>query len=104
MEPFMARRNSSSVGHLLLRITGLNALMAAAAGVGVWRSLGETDIGAAIFFVAAALVIVALLGELGGIIGLAGSRRGAAGINVALQIALAVILVIGVNVFSFGKN
>ena len=95
------KRNSFPIWHLLLRLAGLTGLMAAAVGLVIWLSLGETFLGKIVFFAGAGLLVLALLGEIGGIFGLLVSRRGAVGVNVALQIVLAGVLVIGVNVFSF---
>src|SRR5207248_2917960 len=50
------------------------------------------------------LVLLALLFEIGGAARLVASRRAALGSNVFLQIALAVVLLAGVNVFSFRNH
>ena len=97
----MAKRNAFPIWHLLLRMAGLTGMIAAAVGLVIWLSLGETWLGQIVLLAGAGLVVLVLLGEIGGIFGLAGSRRGAAGVNVVAQIVLACVLVAGVNVFSF---
>src|SRR5262249_51295414 len=51
--------------------------------------------------IGAALLVTAGLVELQGLMGAVMSQRGAMGSNVALQVLLALVLLVGINVFSF---
>jgi hypothetical protein len=87
--------------HFLIRFLGLNGLVAVAIGLVLWHGLGYERAGLIVAIAGAVAVVVALLGEVRGVAESVVSHRGAAGINVLLQVALASVLVIGGNVYSF---
>src|ERR1700722_3807407 len=95
------RKSSSSMWHLLSRLAGLTGLMAALVGLAVWKSLGEEFIGLTILIAGGCVVALAMLVELRGLTRLVGSRRGAVGFNVLLQIVLAIGLLAAINYLSF---
>jgi hypothetical protein len=86
--------------HVLSRTAGLTGLVLLATGLVVWYEASE-DIGFALAAAGGGLAALALLFEVRGVVRLAASRRAALGSNVLLQIALAVVLLAGVNAFSF---
>jgi hypothetical protein len=71
-----------------------------ATGLVVWREASE-NVGLALAAVGCGLAALAVLFEMRGAVRLAASRRAALGSNVFLQIALAVVLLVGLNAFSF---
>jgi hypothetical protein len=105
--------------HLLTRLIGVTGLAAAPIGLFFWGLLGEVsfgpyavgektlgpftgeEIGLMVLYASAAAVGLALLFEVRGLTKAVASHRGLFGVNVLLQIALALALVIGANVYSF---
>ncbi|MBI1829840.1 MAG: hypothetical protein HYR84_00150 [Planctomycetes bacterium] len=87
--------------HFVTRWIGLTGLANAAVGLVLWFALGYEDVGSIVVIAGAAAVGLAVLGELRGLAGAVASQRGAAGVNVLLQIGLAVFLVVSLNVYSF---
>jgi hypothetical protein len=112
--------------HFLLRFAGLTGLMAVGVGVGLaflknilsWDNLSSFDFlrstlrgetGETTSQVAAGLLLggglaalLALLVEVLVIVSMAAGRRSAFGLNVAVQVVLALALLVGVNVYSAG--
>jgi hypothetical protein len=105
--------------HYLIRILGLTGLVVGAAGlvmVGVsvsdstalWATLTEALrfqrilLGPDLLLGGAAVALVAVLVELLVALTMAAGRRSAVGFNSLLQITLAVVLLVGVNVYSAG--
>jgi hypothetical protein len=105
--------------HLLARLVGVTGLAVALCGCFIWGVLGQSsfgpyfvgelsighytgkEIGLIVLYVSAGAVGLALLFEVRGLTKAVASHRGLFGINVLLQIALALALVIGANVYSF---
>ncbi len=87
--------------HLLARLIGLTGVVVGVVGLVAWLSLGVVDIGRALAAVGAGGVAIAVLCEIPGLFGAASSKRGAVGFNVLVQIALATLLIVGANVWSF---
>jgi hypothetical protein len=120
-KPTGRRTTAGTWLRFLLRLLGLTAALAAAAG-GIIASAAITDwtwtglraavtgesgdrlaqIAAALLLGGAAVAAVALAVELIVALGFAAGRRSAAGVNSLVQIVLATALLIGVNVYSFG--
>ncbi len=95
----MAIKNTIHLGARILGLTGLTAgIVTAALCFAVPDYHHEIMLAAAI---SAGAVVLALLFEIRGLGRLAFSRRGAVGASVALQLALATALVVGVNAFAF---
>jgi hypothetical protein len=109
--------------HFLLRFAGLTGVLVAAAGLvlawwdnllATWQSayeagfsalLGEpAALGTYLTLGGAAAVLLALFVEVLVILGLTAGRRSISGASTVLQIVLAAILLIGVNLWSFGLN
>src|SRR5688572_14315385 len=90
----------SSFHHFLLRLAGVTGLFVAIVGLVLWLAIGEWS-GAYVAGGGGALVLLAVLMELPGLTQGVMSRRGAVGGAVLVQIILAAILFIGINVFSF---
>lgn len=117
--------------HFLLRLAGLTGLLVAGVGLalvvidqvewwraareagrGPWEAVrpvlagesGEPVLRTSLWLVIAGsgAVVLAVLAELVSGLRLAAGRRSAFGLNAALQVVLAVVIVVGVNVFSFG--
>jgi hypothetical protein len=86
--------------HLLAGLAGLIGLAAIGVGLLVLYFI-DGRVGMYIFAGGGALVVPAVLWLIVGGVHLVGSRRGAVGINVAVQVALATALLVGVNMFSF---
>src|SRR5262245_10881831 len=86
--------------HLVVRLAGLTGLLIAAAGL-VFVAAGAKQIGWIVTAAGAVLAFVGIVAEMRQGIGLVTGRRGAFGSNVALQVALAALLLVGVNLFSF---
>lgn len=87
--------------HFWVRLLGVTGLFAGIVGLVLWTGLGFDEIGTIVALSGGAVVALALLVEVRGLVALAASRRGAVGLNVALQVALAGALLIGANVFAF---
>ncbi|MBM3993694.1 MAG: hypothetical protein FJ303_06015 [Planctomycetes bacterium] len=87
--------------HFIARWIGLNGLVAVAVGLMLWFPLGYENVGSIVVIAGASAVGLALLGEVRGVAGAVASQRGAAGVNVLLQIAFAVFLVVAINGYSF---
>jgi hypothetical protein len=104
----------------LIRLMGLTGLLAAGVGlvlvalvlqgapVESWRSLtpnfqspGMKDVGVILILVGGFLAFIALLVEIKVGISAVAGQRGAFGFNVILQLMLAVVLLAGLNAFSF---
>jgi hypothetical protein len=85
--------------HFWMRLAGLTGLLLLVVGLVVWAEAGA--LGLVIVLAAAGLVALAVVAELRGALDLVSSRRGAFGSNVVLQILLALVLLVGVNAFSF---
>lgn len=96
----MALSERRSTTHFLFRLTGLTGLVVAIVGLTLWQAIG-TECGRLVALVGGGLFALGLLGEIPGLIDASRSRRGAVGGSVILQILLATVLVVGVNVFSF---
>jgi hypothetical protein len=93
---------TDSSRHFWVRVTGLLGVLIAAAGAALWYRAGlRAGIGPVL--VGGALALIVLTVELLAAARAAGegSRRGAVGGNAAGQIALAALLLVGVNFFSF---
>jgi hypothetical protein len=86
--------------HLLLRVAGLTGLFVAGVGL-VLRAVGNEDLGRSLALGGEAAALLALLVEVLGVIRLASGRRSAFGTNVVLQVALAAVILVGINAFSF---
>jgi hypothetical protein len=88
--------------HLGLRLLGLLGLVIGSAGLGLYAAVPEyNDYALLIAAAGGGAVLLALLFEVRGLVGLVLSRRGAVGASVALQLALAVALLAGANAFAF---
>lgn len=100
----MAVKSRSSIWqqlHLLARLIGVTGLAAALVGWFIWGPLGQEEIGLIVLCSSAGAVGLALLFEVRGITQAVASHRGLFGFNVILQVALALALVVGANVYSF---
>src|ERR1043165_952096 len=87
--------------HFVARFLGLTGLVAAAVGAVAWFAFGYEFAGQIVVGSAAAAIVLAILAEIRGLWQVVISPRGAAGLNVLLQVGLATALVVGGNVFSF---
>lgn len=89
--------------HLLFRLLGLTGLMALIVAAVLWTSLPAEyqDVALKIGYGGAAALLLAFLVEIRGIVGMFGSRRAGLGSNVIVQALLALILVAGLNWWSF---
>ncbi len=95
----MAVSNNSN-GRFFVRLAGLTGLMALIVGLVLWQAIGVAE-GQIVTWCGAGLLLLTLLVEMRGLVGSVFSQRGAMGSNVALQLALALALLVGINVFSF---
>ena len=92
----------NSARHFWVRLAGLLGLLIAVAGMVLWMRAGlRVGIGPVAVGSAMALTVLGLEIASVGASGGTGMRRGAVGSNAALQIALAAILLVTINVFSF---
>ncbi|MBI3409912.1 MAG: hypothetical protein HY040_16355 [Planctomycetes bacterium] len=98
----MAVKGSSwrSRMHLVIRLIGVSGFMAALFGL-FWRWVVGDQVGDVIALAGGGAALLALLVELAGAFRFFFSGRGAMGTNVFLQVALVVVLVVGVNAASF---
>lgn len=87
--------------HLLMRLLGLTGVAAAFFGLILALSLKDSYVGLMIIAAGTIAMGVALLFELKGVYEDMSSRRGAFGLNVFVQIVLAIAVVAIVNVISF---
>src|SRR5438128_9094116 len=107
-------------GHFLIRLAGLTGLLAAGVGLVLvalalqgaplrswndlapnFQSLGIKDLGLGLILLGGLLAFVALIVEIKVGLSAVAGQRGAFGSNVVMQILLAVILLGGLNAFSF---
>jgi hypothetical protein len=86
--------------HFVVRLVALTGLLAAGVGL-VLTAVQEQQLGRLLIGAGGLLALLGLLVEIRQGVRLVAGRRGAFGLNVAMQIALAAILLIGVNLFSF---
>src|SRR5436190_324327 len=86
--------------HFLTRFLGLTGLLVGAVGL-VLRSLGVEDWGLYLSAGGGAAAALALLYEFARTATYVAGRRSAVGTNVAAQLVLACVLLVGVNAFSF---
>jgi hypothetical protein len=84
--------------HLLLRVCGLTGLLLVGSALALPFAEEETLY---LLVIGGVLVALALIGEVRSALTLASSRRGSLGVNVLLQVVLAGLILVGVNVFSF---
>ncbi|MCI0741209.1 MAG: hypothetical protein L0Y72_19435 [Gemmataceae bacterium] len=96
----MALKNGFSFFHFLLRFIGLTGLFGGLVGLALWQGIGIEE-GRLVALIGAGMLALGLLGELRGAFNMTFSRRGGVGLNVTLQILLALALVVGANYFSF---
>ena len=87
--------------HFLLRFIGLNGLVAVAVAAFLWQALDMPSEATVVGIAGLSAIGLALLGEMRGLMQATMSHRGAAGLNVVLQVLLATVLVVGCNVFAF---
>ncbi len=85
----------------MMRLAGLTGLVALVVGLVLWLAIGVDEAGIIVTVVGAGLLVLAGLVELRGLMGAVLSQRGAMGFNVALQVVLALVLIVGINAFSF---
>jgi hypothetical protein len=100
----MAMNRNTSVWHFGVRVLGLAGLVALFAGLGLYAALptrAHKDHALTALQVGAIALGLVLLFEIRGLLRLAFSRRGAVGASVALQVVLAVALLLGANAFAF---
>jgi hypothetical protein len=118
----MAVKSRNSIWHtihLLARLAGVTAITAALCGCFIWGVLDKFEfgpyeygeqsigpytgeqIGLVVICVCGAVVGLALLFEVRGIVQGVASHRGLFGFNVLVQIVLAIALVVGGNIYSF---
>src|SRR5206468_8909919 len=107
-------------GHFLIRLAGLTGLLAAGVGLVLvalalqgaplrswndlapnFQSLGIKDVGLGLILLGGFLAFIALIVEIKVGLSAVAGQRGAFASNVVVQILLAVILLAGLNVFSF---
>jgi hypothetical protein len=88
--------------HLICRLAGLTGLAVGVVGL-VLRQEYDAEIGTMVALVGGGLLAIPLLVEIVLICRTALSARGAMGGNVALQVVLAMALLVGINVFSFNN-
>jgi hypothetical protein len=86
--------------HFLIRLAGVTGLLAAGIGL-VLAAEGLTWLGLLLALIGGALAVIGLVVEIKEGVQQVAGQRGAFASNVALQVGLAVLLLIGVNVFSF---
>ena len=94
-------RTGSSVLRFLqfvVRFLGLNGVIVAAVGLVLLFALNQGAIGEILIIAGGAAAALALIVEMRGLATAVASHRGAAGLNVFIQVALAVALVFGANV------
>src|SRR5687767_15153056 len=99
----MAMTTRSSIWqqvHFCARLVGLCGLTAALVGAFIWVMLEDEYHGVRVIGAGLIAVAVALIFETRTIAQLLTSRRGAFGINVLVQIVLALAIVIGANFYS----
>jgi hypothetical protein len=93
--------SNKSTGLFLVRLAGLTGLMGVIVGLVLWLAIGVLGAGLAVLLAGACLLAMAVIVELQGLLKAVLSQRGAVGFNVCAQIALALILLVEVNWFSF---
>jgi hypothetical protein len=93
--------NKNSTLLFLMRLAGLTGLLVLVAGLVLWLAIGTVTAGLTVAAVGALLLLVAAVVEMQSLLGALRSQRGAMGTNVAVQIVLALALLVGINVFSF---
>ena len=98
-----SERSTWRIVHFLVRLIGLNGLVAVAVGMALWHGLGYEEAGIIVAIVGGSCVALALIAEVRGMAGAVASQRGAAGVNVFVQIALASVLVVAGNYYSFSN-
>src|SRR5262249_47947085 len=99
--------------HFLIRFLGLTGLLAGCAGLvlahldglltswdALWGALQANAVSAWLLAAGGGAVLLALLVETGVVLSMTAARRSALGFNAAVQVALAVVLLVGVNVIS----
>jgi hypothetical protein len=86
--------------HFFARLLGLTGVMAALGGAFIWGVLGDQYTGVLVIVAGLIAAALALFFEVRNIAQLMSSRRGAFGINVLLQIVLALAIVVGANYYS----
>src|SRR5438477_10177022 len=98
----MAVKNNS-IQLFLMRLAGLTGLLMLVIGLVLWLAIEVAVAGVIVALIGAALLGVAALVEVNGLVRAVTSQRGTMGLNVALQVVLALILLMGLNVFSFSQ-
>jgi ABC-type uncharacterized transport system len=88
--------------HFAIRLAGLTGIFVAAVGL-VVTATASKEIGWALTAGGAIVALIGVVTEIKQGVGRIAGRRSAFGTNVALQIALAIVLLVGVNLFSFGN-
>ena len=106
-EPAMALAETPKTGlrpsgHFAIRLAGLTGIFVAAVGLVVTASASK-EIGWALTGGGAIVALIGIVAEIKQGVGRIAGRRSAFGTNVALQVALAIVLLVGVNLFSFGN-
>ncbi|MCI0681178.1 MAG: hypothetical protein L0Y71_03665 [Gemmataceae bacterium] len=99
----MALKSRFAGLHLVFRLLGLTGLMTLIVAAVLWKALPSDyeEIVLKVGYGAAAALGLALLVEIRGVAAMFGSRRAGLGSNVILQALLAVVLVAGINFWSF---
>ncbi len=87
--------------HLLVRLAGLTGAVIAIGGLFVWLVLRSDSVGIILTIAGAVIAAAALFYDFSGLSGGISARRGAFGLNVFLQIAMAIAVIVMLNVFSF---
>lgn len=96
----MALKKYDTPSHFWLRLSGITGVFVVLAGLVLWLGIGRAE-GAYLALGGGLLILLAVAREIPLLKQNLTSRRGAAGSSVVLQILLAVVLLAGVNVFSF---
>jgi hypothetical protein len=95
------RKNDDLLWGFRMRLAGLAGLLVGGAGLVFLLSIGVIWLGVVLLVLGGVGIAAGLAFEVRHLQGLVAARRGAAGSNVALQIALAAGLLIQINAFSF---
>lgn len=96
----IGNKTPNLLSHLILRITVATGILALLLGGAGWLLAGASAF-AVVAGIGAVVLIGALLYALGSLIAVLRSRRGAMGVNTALQVILAFSLLVGINLFSY---
>ncbi len=97
----MAVKSGPGAGLFLLRLLGITGGVAALLGAVLWFGLQNVEVGSVVTYAGLAALALTILCEIPSLLGAVSTKKGGFGLNVVVQIALAVVLLVGANVFSY---